>query len=342
MYQENKVMIPLKRKRMLHNTNNLTVRSTRLKIQWLLCGCMLFFGATLGAQSEAMYSQYMNNMIIINPAYAGSRAGDNITSLSRIQWVNVVGAPRSFSLSWDRGSEDIVEGLHQTFTPVSYGLQLYSDQLGIETSQGFQAFYAYRIKFYNSMLSFGVSAGAMSYRAAYSQVTTIQGGDQVFQEDVSAILPTVGMGAMYATTNWYVGLSAPALLKTSIKNNQYQVTAAANSYYFLTGGYIFDVSDNLKLKPSLLLKAIQAEPIHVDINLNAWIQNTVGLGISYRGNSDMVGMFQVRVTPQITLGYAYDYQTTYLNTFSSGSHELLLRFEFNRPKNQFFISPRYY
>lgn len=325
------------------NTNNLPVRSTRMKIHWLLCGCMLFFGASLRAQQEAMYSQYMSNMLVINPAYAGNSAGDNITALTRTQWVSVEGAPRSFSLSWDRGSDDIGDDdMYQTYKHVSYGLQLYSDRLGIETSQGIQAFYAYRIKFYKSRLSFGVSAGVMNYLAAYSQVSTTQGGDPVFQEDVNAILPTVGIGALYATKNWYVGLSAPGLLKTTIKNNDYQYTVASNNHYFLTGGYIFAVTDNLIIKPSLLLKAIKAEPIHLDINLNAWIQNMVGLGVSYRVKSDLVGVFQLRITPQITLGYAYDFQTTYLKNISSGSHELLLRFEFNRPKNQLVVSPRYF
>jgi len=320
---------------------NILKNSNRLKLLWVLCCCFLFAGIPLRAQQEVMYSQYMYNMININPAYAGNRVGDNITSLYRKQWVNIVGAPKAFSLSWDKGTEDDA-GLHYKSSPVGYGLQLYSDQLGIETSQGVQGFYSYRLKFRESFLVFGVSAGVMNYRAAYSKVSTSQGGDPLFQEDVNAILPTVGIGAMYSTMHWYAGLSVPALLKTKINFDKSQITSAANNQYFLTGGYIFDVSEDLKIKPSLLLKAVKGESLHYDVNINAWIQNTVGLGVSYRANDALVGMFEIRITPQLTLGYAYDYLISNLKTFSTGSHELMMKIEFNQPKNFRVISPRYY
>jgi len=323
-------------------TNNLSIISNCLKIQYIICGCFLFAITSIQAQQEVMYSQYMSNMININPAYTGNRAGDNITSLYRKQWVNIEGAPTTYSLSWDRGSNDVGLGLHQSYKPVSYGIQLYSDRLGVENSTGFQAFYAYRININRSFFSFGVSAGAMNYRAAFSQVAATHGGDPMFQEDVNAWLPTAGVGALFATMNWYVGLSVPAMLQTKVKNNTYEYTTGANSHYFLTSGYIFDASNVLKLKPSVMLKGAKGETLHCDLNLNAWINNLVGLGISYRTNNAVVGMFEIRVVPQVTIGYAYDYLTTKLKTFSTGSHELMLKFEFNRPENQYILSPRYY
>jgi type IX secretion system PorP/SprF family membrane protein len=339
---EKKIMISIKSPTIVHtNSNRLSVVLNRIKIKYLVSVCCLFTCTGLYSQIDVLYSQYMNNMLNINPAYAGSRAGDNVTALYRKQWLNIEGAPTSFSLSWDRGTEDIGDGLHQKFQPVSYGLQLYSDRLGVESSQGFQSFYSYRIKFPTSYFAFGVSAGVMSYKALYSQVSTIDGGDPSFQEDVNSFLPTVGIGTMYATLNWYVGLSAPALLKTRIRDNRYKLTTAEGRF-FLTGGYIFDVSDYLKLKPSILIKEIKGEPFSFDFNMNAWVMNSVGFGVSYRVNDAVVGMFQLQVTPQITVGYAYDYITSSLKTFSTGSHELLLRFEFNRPKYQHILSPRYY
>jgi len=312
-----------------------------IAMKCMLCGCLLFCSISINAQVEVMYSQYMNNMLNINPAYAGNRAGDNITSLYRKQWVNVEGAPTSYSLSWDRGTEDIGDGLYNKFHPVSYGLQIYSDKLGVETSHGFQAFYSYRIKFNQSFLSLGLSGGVINYNAAYSQVSTSNGGDDSFAEDVHAFLPTAGLGILYVNMHWYAGLSVPALLKTKVRNNSYSFTAS-NSSYFLTGGYILDVTEYLKLKPSFLIKAIQGESIYYDLNLNAWINNSVGLGVSYRPKDAVVGIFQLQLSPRITLGYAYDYLLSYLRYFSSGSHELLIRYEFNRPKNQHILSPRYF
>jgi len=326
--------------------HNLMVEINRLKIQILFCCYFLSMGYQLKAQPEVMYSQYMSNMININPAYAGNRVADNITSLYRKQWLNIKGAPTTYSLSWDKGSAakgsaDIASGLYGDTGLAGYGLQIYKDQLGIETSQGVRFFYSYHLKFISSSLTLGLSGGAMNYRAAYSEVSTTE-TDPVFQEDVNTVIPTAGIGALYETKQWYVGLSVPSLLHTRIMKNKMQITTGSDSHYFLTGGYIFDISDDFKLKPSLMLKAVKGESLQYDINLNGWIQNTVGIGLSYRQKDALVGMVQFRLAPQISIGYAYDYLISNLKNFSTGSHELILNFEFNMPQSSHIISPRYY
>lgn len=321
---------------------SLLTKVCRLTVQILFCCYILFAGNHLKAQPVVMYSQYMYNMININPAYAGNRVTDNITSLFRKQWVNITGAPTSYSLSWDKGTESEKAGPLLGYTPIGYGLQIYSDKLGIETSQGIQGFYSYRIGFNESFLSLGLSGGIMNYRAAYSQISTPE-PDPVFQEDVNAIVPTAGLGALYSSGDWYLGFSVPAFLHTKIIDKSKAVTTSSNNRYFLTGGYIFSISEDFKLKPSAMLKVITGEPFQCDINLNAWIQNTVALGVSYRTKDAIVSIAQVRVTPQITIGYAYDYPISTLRAFNTGgSHELILNFEFNIQKKYRIISPRYY
>ena len=304
------------------------------KTRWMLILCVLFAANSLKAQQEPMYSQYMFNMIHINPAYAGNRATDNITTIYRKQWVGIEGGPTTATLSWDARQVD---------RNLGYGLLIYNDQLGIEATSGFQAFYSYRIPFKNSFLSFGLSAGVLNYRAAFSQVITTQGNDPLFQEDVTGWLPTAGVGALYATEHWYVGLSIPALLDTKINVQNQQAIIGANNHYFLTGGYIFDVSDVLKLKPSILLKAVKGAPFEYDFNLNAWINNFVGLGVSYRTRDAVVGMFELQISPQFRLGYAFDYTISNLKTYNTnGTHEIMLRYEFGTDKFQRTLSPRYY
>jgi len=304
-----------------------------LRIKLFICFCLFFAVNSLKAQQEPMYSQYMFNLIHINPAYAGNRAEDNVTLLYRKQWVGIPGSPSTGSLTWDRRKED---------SNVGYGLQIYNDQYGIETTSGIQAFYSYRIAFRNSYLSFGLSGGILSYRAAYSTVATTGGSDPLFQEDVSGFMPTVGVGALYAAETWYVALSVPALLETKISDNNILATTGANNHYFLTGGYIFNVLDVLKLKPSILIKAVKGAPLEYDLNLNAWIQDKVGLGVSYRTNDAIVGLFELQISPEFRLGYAYDYTISNLQPFSKGTHELMLRYEFNSRKDQRVLSPRYY
>jgi len=315
------------------NLSNLLIQLNRSKIRLMLYFCLLFAGNSLKAQQEPMYSEYMFNMSHINPAYAGNRATDNITALYRKQWVAIDGAPATASLSWDKRAEG---------NNVGYGLQIYNDQLGIENTSGIQAFYSFRISFEKSFLSFGLSGGVLNYRAAFSRVITTQSDDPVFQNDVNGFLPTAGFGMLYATDNWYMGLSVPALFETKININESLVDYRANNHFFLTGGYIFKASEMLKLKPSMLLKAVKGAPLEYDFNMNAWIQDILGLGVSYRTNDALVTMFDIQVSDKFRLGYAYDYTISNLKPFSKGTHELMLRYEFTRRKNQRILSPRYY
>ncbi|MDR3651388.1 MAG: type IX secretion system membrane protein PorP/SprF [Paludibacter sp.] len=313
---------------------NFRIVKNLLKIQLIVGSLLLLVATPLKAQQEPMYSQYMFNMLNVNPAYAGNRAVDNISLLYRIQWVNISGAPKTGTISWDRRQEG---------TNVGYGLQVYNDQLGIESTSGMQAFYSYRISFSESFLSFGLSAGVLYYRAAYSQASTTQSGDPLFYQDVTGWLPTIGIGALYATDNWYVGLSVPALLNTKLNIYNQGVATGANNHYFLTGGYIVNASDVFKLKPSLMVKAVAGAPIEYDFNLNGWINDVVGLGVSYRTNDAFVGMFELQISPKLRVGYAYDYLVSNLKTYTKGTHELMLRYEFNHDKkNQRILSPRYY
>ena len=304
------------------------------KIIVILSFCLLFVGNSLQAQQEPMYSQYMFNMINLNPAYAGNFGGDNITLLYRMQWVGVDGAPKTGTVSWDRRNVD---------SNVGYGLQLYNDRLGIEATTGFQGFYSYKLKLSYSTLTFGLSGGALNYRASYSKATTTDPNDPLFEQDINIILPTVGFGMLFNAERMYIGFSMPALLKTKIDINNTLHSTSANNHYFLTGGYIFDISNGIKLKPSILLKAVKGSAPAFDINMNAWFQNNLGFGVSYRPNDAVVGLFEIQLSPQLRLGYAYDYTISSLKTYNvGGSHELMLRYEFNLPKYIPVLSPRYY
>lgn len=319
------------------NISNSLIMLNLLKIQFILIFCFLLFGSPLKAQQEPMYSQYMFNMLNVNPAYAGNRAVDNISILYRKQWVNIDGAPNTGTISWDRRQEG---------TNVGYGLQIYNDRLGVESTSGIQGYYSYRITFSESFLSFGLSAGALNFRAAYltgTHPTTDGGVDHAFDEDVNKWLPTVGFGLLYASDKWYVGLSVPALLRTKVNLYDQGIVSGANNHYFLTGGYIFTPSEVLKIKPSIMVKAVTGAPIEYDFNLNGWINDVVGLGVSYRTNDALVGMFELQISPRLRLGYAYDYLISNIKTYSTGTHELMLRYEFNNvQKNERILSPRYY
>ena len=307
-------------KKIFRRSYSFEIRLLSVVLASLLCTCNL-----LKAQQEPMYSQYMFNMLHINPAYAGSRAADNITLLYRNQWIGLAGAPKTGAFSWDKRADD---------SNVGYGLEVYSDKLGIETTTGFQAFYSYHLPFENSYLSLGLSGGLLNYKVAYSEAVTNTGGDPVYQTDINSWLPTAGFGMVYVTPVWYVGLSIPALLNTKVsaKGTVTSSGFGTNNHYFLTGGYDFVLDENMKLKPSVMIKAVKGSPVQYDINTMWWFKDKLGLGVSYRHADAVVGLLEVQITPKLRLGYSYDYTISDFRTYNQGTHELMLRWEIPNSK----------
>jgi type IX secretion system PorP/SprF family membrane protein len=289
------------------------------------------------AQQEPMYSQYMFNLLHINPAYAGSRAVDNITLMYRDQWVGMDGAPKTGTLSWDKRKES---------SNVGYGATIYNDQIGVETTTGLQLFYSYHIPFENSTLALGLSGGILNYRTDMTQAASglINSSDIAFANSINTWLPTAGVGLLFSTEKWYAGLSVPALLHTKSNDAVARNTKniGAENHYFLTGGYIFDLSQSIKLKPSIMIKSVSGAPIEYDLNLNAWFNSIFCIGASYRTGDAIVGMAEFQITPQLCLGYSYDYSISPLSDYNKGTHEIMLRYEFLSGKQDKVLSPRYY
>ena len=307
-----------------------------LNVRWVLLICILAISITSMAQQEPMYSQYMFNMLNINPAYAGSRGIATATALYRNQWVGIQGAPQTTSFSLDAPIKEKKIGL---------GLQLYDDRLGIERSTGLKASYAFRIQFRESgTLSLGLQAGLLNYQANYSEVRTFQPNDPSFNQNISGFLPSASAGIYYNADNFYAGISTPALLKTKISSdNNVDVTSVTQRdlHLYFTTGFVFPLSEELMFKPSLLVKAVSGAPVQFDLNANIWIQNAIAFGFSYRTGDSYVGMVELQLSKQLRLGYAFDRTFSDLGNLNTGTHELMLRMEFGLTEKSV-ASPRYF
>jgi|688.fasta_scaffold01713_7 type IX secretion system PorP/SprF family membrane protein len=288
------------------------------------------------AQQKPMYSQYMFNMLNINPAYAGSRGAMSAVALYRNQWVGFPGAPRTTTFSFDMPIQNRKVGL---------GMQLYDDRVGIERTTGFNAIYAFRFQFAGSgTLSLGLQAGLLNYQANYTEVNTYLPNDPAFSSNVRGILPAFAAGVYYNSDKFYIGFSTPALLRTKIKYNNAAEIASVSSrdlHLYLASGTVFDLNPDLALKPSILVKAVSGAPVEVDINCNLWLQNKISLGASYRTGDAIVGMVEYQVNQQLRFGYAYDKTFSNLGTLVNGTHEIMLRLEFGSPSVRV-SSPRYF
>jgi type IX secretion system PorP/SprF family membrane protein len=286
------------------------------------------------AQQDPLYSQYMFNMLGVNPAYAGSRELLSITAMGRSQWTGMKGAPSSQLLTADFSVKEKKVGL---------GLQVFNDKIGVTKTTGINLSYAYRLQFKRGTFSMGLQGGIAAFKANFSelQLSTTDVNDVAFATNLNEVKPTVGAGVYYTTDKFYVGFSAPHLLHLK---SRYSSTTGDNSMYennhwMLAAGYVYHFSPDVVLKPSVLLRMVSGAPINIDVNANVWFYNIVALGVSVRTSHMVVGMLEIQANRQFRFGYAYDYTTSGLT--SRGSHELMLRYEFGYEKKHMY-SPRYF
>ena len=299
------------------------------KIKIVLGVLALMSITTVFGQQDPQYTQYMYNMNVLNPAYAGSRGVASIGILGRTQWVGLDGAPQTLTLS-----------AHSPVgKSVGLGLSVIHDEIGPTKEDNVYADFSYTIvTSQEGRLAFGVKGGVtfMDVR----ELALVSDGDP-YNIPIHQTSPNFGAGVFYYNQRFYAGLSLPNFLETrhlEKKGGSFS-TASEKMHYFLTSGYVFDIAHNLKLKPSTMVKATAGAPLSVDISLNLLVDERVEVGLSHRLDDSISGMVGFQVNDDFRIGYAYDHTTTSFGEFNSGSHEIMLLFDFNVKKIK---SPRFF
>ncbi len=258
-------------------------------------------------------------MSAINPAYAGSRGAVNLNYFGRSQWSGIPGAPKTNTISIDGSNINGNFGL---------GALVINDQIGIVKRNSFSLLAASRIKVSNNgVLSGGIQLSALNQRFTVTDVVNIYDkNDSKFQENKSQTDYSLGAGVFYNTDKFYVGVSIP----NSIKISTIDPFSDIFKYVFVASGYVFDLSDEVKLKPSTLMKVSSGAPVQFDFNTNLWLKDMIGLGVSYRTGDAVVGMAELQLNKNLRIGYAYDYTFSALKAFTTGSNEVMFRYEFGK------------
>ncbi|WP_055444036.1 type IX secretion system membrane protein PorP/SprF [Lacinutrix himadriensis] len=292
------------------------------------------------AQQDPQYTQYMYNMNVVNPAYAGSKENLAFGLLYRSQWVGVEDAPKTatFSVHSPVGKN------------VGLGLSVISDQIGPVEENNVYADVSYTLNLNKShKLAFGIKGGATFQKIGlFSEVGNgyvPDASDEAFGQDASNTHLNLGAGLFYYTDRYYVSLAVPNMLKNTyldVTNNgqEYQYGSDV-MHYFLSAGYVFNLSENTKFKPSFLLKSAFDAPTSLDVSANVLFFEKLELGATYRLEDAIGAMVNFAITPELRIGYAYDYTTSELDVVTSGSHEIMLLFDLNFPK-KISISPRFF
>ncbi len=284
-------------------------------------------------QQDPHYTQYMYNMHILNPAYAGSEGTLNLRFLGRTQWVGLDGSPKTFTAAINA----------PVGKRVGLGLSVIADKIGPAKEQNIYADFSYTLPVSEEgRLAFGLKGGFTFLNVDLVNLIlpeTPPSDDVLFSENINEVSPNFGAGLFYYTNSYYVGLSVPNFLATRyIKDD---MSLVEELHGFLTAGVIFDISEHLKLKPSAMAKVAIGAPLSLDLSLNALLKNFLELGFSWRHDDSVSGMIGVQVSRSIRLGYAYDHTLSELNNYNSGSHELMLLINISNSRDVM-VSPRFF
>ena len=284
------------------------------------------------AQQDPQYTQYMYNMNVVNPAYAGSKETLSLTALYRKQWSGLDGAPETITFSGHSPIND----------KMGLGLSAIKDELGPVKETNVYVDYSYTLQVSEKLkLALGLKAGATFHDVGLTNLELQDPNDPFFSTDINNTYPNIGAGAFFYGDNFYIGLSVPNFLNSVHLDENGLKYGNETNHYFGTAGYVFQVSENMKLKPSVMVKSAFDAPLSFDGNLNALFYEKFEIGVSYRLEDSFSGLVGFQATDYLRIGYAYDHVISELDAVASASHEVILTFDVFFKKKSL-RSPRYF
>ncbi len=296
---------------------------------------VFLFAYNAKAQQDPQYTQYMYNMNVINPAYAGSTEGLAIGVLYRSQWVGLDGGPKTgtFNIHAPVGSQ------------VGLGISIIADEIGPVKETNAYADFSYTIPVNDeTKLAFGLKAGFTFHDIGIraDQIDLIDPDDPFFANNINETTANIGAGIyLYKPNRYYISVSMPNMLDAVHLDANGTKIGSESQHLFTAAGYVFDLSENFKLKPSGFLKYAFDTPISFDLNANLFMYDVVEVGVGYRLDDSFSGMVNFLISPNLRIGYAYDSIQSQLDIVTNASHEVFINFDLNFSK-KVSRSPRYF
>lgn len=293
------------------------------------------------AQQDPQFTQYMYNMGVINPGYATDDLGViNFGGIYRAQWIGATGAPTTSSLFVHAPLSEKIES----------GFNVVKDELGddVLNETTLSADLAYKVSLnQNAKLAIGLKAGVNFFTTNFNGFRLNDediGVDNAFQ-NLNETFLNLGAGTFFFTDKYYLGLSVPNFLpnKQLKEANGISAIGVDELHFFFTGGYVFNLSDNIKFKPAFMTKIVNNAPLSADITANFMFFDKFEIGVAHRYDDSFSGLVNYKITPQLRIGYAYDHTISNLGSFNSGSHEIIVLFDLDTfGKRGYDKSPRFF
>ncbi|MFV5696552.1 type IX secretion system membrane protein PorP/SprF [Flavobacterium sp. LB3P122] len=279
---------------------------------------LMFTAIVSFAQQDAQFTQYMYNTININPAYAGSRGALSIFALHRTQWVGLEGAPVTNAVSINTPLNGNNLGL---------GVSIINDKIGPTKENTISADLSYTVPTSETYkLSFGIKATANLFDLDVTRLNPAD-DDPSLHDYNNKFSPNIGAGIYWHSNRAYVGLSVPNFIETNRYDDNQVAIFKEQINYYLIAGYVFNLNNYIKFKPAVLSKMVKGAPLQFDVSGNFMFNDKFVVGVAYRWSAAISAMVGFQVSEGLYMGYGYDHETTNLDNYNSGSHEIFLRYE---------------
>jgi type IX secretion system PorP/SprF family membrane protein len=281
---------------------------------------MIAYAFSCDGQQQTQFTQYMFNNLIINPAYAGADEALSLTLVNRRQWTGVKRAPQTQTLSMHTLANNKKMGM---------GVTIQNDRIGAHKNLSGFLVAAYHLRTgKHSSISMGLQAGFHNRKTDYTSLNGSSQDPLLNDLYISSTTFDVGAGIYFRNKNFQAGISSPAILGDKFQLNDTTTVTLAARNTFLYVSYMFEISNEVDLIPSILLKHYCGVPLGFDINANFLYRKLITMGLSYRNNESLDFIFKAKVTPLLTIGYAYDHPIGMVSRLSNGSHELMVNYLF--------------
>jgi type IX secretion system PorP/SprF family membrane protein len=273
------------------------------EIMWIVSGF---------AQQDPLYSQYLMNPVVINPAYAGLNNRLNLQAGYRTQWTGLEGQPQTFYAS-----------AHSSFVnnKAGGGILIVNDKIGNISNTEVNASFAYHLNLKESVFSFGMQAGLQQYRTDYTELTIFDPTDNAFAGGERGSRLNLGAGIALKSEKYFIGLSVPRLLPSTFQNGG-QEFELYNQHYYLAGAYVAYLNERIRLKPSVLLRGVAGAPLSADIALNINLNTIHTAGVFTRNFNTYGLLVQTLVKDQLRLGYVFELPTSQSVSSNFTTHEI--------------------
>ncbi|HMQ00369.1 MAG TPA: type IX secretion system membrane protein PorP/SprF [Cyclobacteriaceae bacterium] len=266
------------------------------------------------AQQDPVYSQYIFNPFLLNPAYSGFSKDLNAMGAYRVQWAGFDGSPVTMSAS---ANMSFVEN------KMGVGFFAMNDRIGTSNTTEFFATYAYHLELTNgSRISFGLQAGGMNFTNDYNELNAAP-GDPLLQSRISEFAPNFGTGVIYSSDRIYASLSVPRLLKSSTKSGGEEVSFY-NQHFYLQAAYMIFLSSRVRIKPFILGSFVSGSSPNIDIGSLMIIDNSYGIGLLSRKFHTYGALVNFNIGDNLRIGYVYEMPTNKSVGINFASHEVTL------------------